>query len=171
MPRTANIRARQPSDLDGCVAALWQTHLRDRYPLAWPTDPKAWLTGSRQLRAWVAEDDGAICGHVAITRPAPGEAATAWANELAVVVEALVCVSQLFVAPHARGDGLGGRLLDVALGEIRSMGAAAALEVISPNADAMALYRRHGWREIGFVRYSWLPDPERSLLYIGPTAD
>jgi GNAT superfamily N-acetyltransferase len=97
-----------------------------------------------------------------------GAAATAWASELSAAVADLRCVSLLFTAPRARGNGVGGRLLDRALCAARADGAAAALEVVSLNQQAVALYRARGWREIGSVRYDWLPEHAQCLLFVPP---
>lgn len=166
VPPVVRVRARQPSDLASCVLALKHVHDTMRYPLVWPADPQAWLTHGTQVCAFVAEVDGIIRGHAAVTRPKPGEAASAWAAELGVAVDQLLCVSLLFVAPEAQGTGVGGRLLDTAEGEIRERGTSPAVEVISLNTSAIALYEAHGWRRIGSVGYSWLPEPERSFLYV-----
>ena len=80
----------------------------------------------------------------------------------------LLGVSLLFVGPQARGGGVGGSLLDTALDEIRAMGAAPVLEVVSLNGHAIALYETRGWRQIGSIRYDWLPEQAQCLLYIGP---
>jgi GNAT superfamily N-acetyltransferase len=164
------VRDRQPYDLDSCVLALRRVHDTMGYPMVWPADPKAWLTGGRQVCAFVAELDGVICGHVAVARPKPGEAASVWAAEFRVAVGELLCVSLLFVDPHAQGSGLGSRLLDAARTEILHLGATPALEVISLSTRAIELYEARGWRRIGSVGYSWLPEPERSFLYVGPDA-
>ena len=164
------VRARQPSDLDSCVLVLKRVHDTTRYPMVWPSDPQAWLAGGRQVCAFVAELDGVICGHVAVARPKPGEAASAWAAEFRVAVGELLCVSLLFVDPQTQGSGVGSRLLDTARAKVLDLGAAPALEVISLNTEAIGLYEARGWRRIGSVGYSWLPEPERSFLYVGPTA-
>jgi ribosomal protein S18 acetylase RimI-like enzyme len=67
-----------------------------------------------------------------------------------------------------RGRGTGNRLLDTALAEAQARGAAAALEVITLNRQAIALYQARGWRHIGSVRYDWLPQNEQSLLFVPP---
>jgi len=164
------VRARQPSDLDSCVLVLKRVHDTMRYPMVWPSDPEAWLAGGRQVCAFVAELDGAICGHVAVAWPKPGEAASAWAAEFRVAVGELLCVSLLFVDPQVQGRGVGSCLLDAVRAEILDLGATPALEVISLNTQAIGLYETRGWRRIGSVGYSWLPEPERSFLYVGPTA-
>ncbi len=143
---TVAIRARMPADMDACVSLLGQVHERNGYPLVWPADPGAWLSPGRQLAAWVAVEAGVISGHVALTTPQAPAAAAAWAAELRVRAEDLLCVSLLFVAPQATGRGIGKRFLDTALATARARGAAAVLEVVSLNRQAVALYRAQGWR-------------------------
>jgi ribosomal protein S18 acetylase RimI-like enzyme len=135
--------------MDACVSLLLEVHAQDGYPLEWPADPQAWLSGDRQVGAWIACRAQAICGHVALTRPRPGAAASAWARTLQVHEADLLCISLLFVAPQARGRGTGNRLLDTALAEAQARGAAAALEVITLNRQA-------------------LPQNEQSLLFVAP---
>jgi GNAT superfamily N-acetyltransferase len=154
--------------MDACVAVLRLVHAQDGYPLSWPANPHAWLSSSRQVAAWVADNAGTISGHVALARPHAGEAASAWADALGVGVEDLVCVSSLFVAPPQRGRRAGSRLLHAALRAARARGACAALEVVSLNRHAVALYRAQGWREIGSVSYDWLPEHAQSLLFVPP---
>jgi GNAT superfamily N-acetyltransferase len=164
----AGIRPREDGDLAGCVALLRLVHERDGYPLVWPADPAAWLSGSRQVGAWVAAEGGAIGGHVALARAGSGAAAAAWAAALGAAAADVLCVRLLFVDPRQRGRGTGGALLATALAAARARGGRAALEVISLNRDAIALYRSGGWRQVGEVSYDWLPDGERSLLFVPP---
>jgi ribosomal protein S18 acetylase RimI-like enzyme len=72
------------------------------------------------------------------------------------------------VDPRRRGRGTGRALLATALAGARARGAPAALEVISLNREAIALYTAGGWRQAGEVSYDWLPDGERSLLFVPP---
>jgi GNAT superfamily N-acetyltransferase len=169
MAESVIIRPRLPPDMDACVSSLRQLHEQDNYPLIWPADPHAWLRGNRQVMAWVASRDNAIWGHVALTVPRSGAAATrAWEKSLRVEQPGLLSVVLLFVSPQARGCGIGGRLLDTALTAARAKGAAPVLEVITLNRQAIALYQARGWRRIGSVRYDWLPPDEQSLLFVAP---
>ena len=169
MAESVIIRPRLPPDMDACVSLLRQLHEQDNYPLIWPADPHAWLRGNRQVMAWVASRDNAIWGHVALTVPRSGAAATrAWEKSLRVEQPGLLSVVLLFVSPQARGSGIGGRLLDTALTAARAKGAAPVLEVITLNRQAIALYQARGWRRIGSVRYDWLPPDEQSLLFVAP---
>jgi len=169
MAESVIIRPRMQSDIDACVSLLRQLHEHDNYPLIWPADPHAWLCGSRQVMAWVASRDEVICGHAALTIPRSGAAATrAWEKSLQVQQPGLLSVALLFVSPQARGCGIGGRLLDNALTAARAKGAAPVLEVVTLNQQAIALYQARGWRRIGSVRYDWLPEDERSVLFVAP---
>ena len=169
MAESVIVRPRLQPDMDACVSLLRELHEHDNYPLAWPADPYAWLCGHRQVMAWVASRGDAICGHVALTIPRSGAAATrAWEKVLRVQQPGLLSVAQLFVSLQARGCGIGGRLLDTALAAARAKGAAPVLEVITLNRQAIALYQARGWRRIGSVHYDWLPHDEQSLLFIAP---
>ena len=165
------IRPRLQSDMDACVSLLRQLHQHDNYPLIWPADPHAWLCGNRQVMAWVATRDEIICGHIALTVPRSGAAATrVWEKSLRAEQSSLLSITLLFVSPQARGCGTGGRLLDTALTAARAKGAAPVLEVITLNRQAIALYQAQGWQRIGSLHYDWLPQDEQSLLFVAPSA-
>lgn len=166
----AGIRPRGDGDIAACVALLRRVHERDGYPLVWPADPAGWLSGSRQVAAWVAGEGEVIGGHVALARAGGGAAAAAWAAELGAAAADVLCIRLLFVDPRQRGRGTGGALLATAQAGARARGAPAGLEVVSLNRDAIALYRSGGWRQVGEVSYDWLPAGERSLLFVPPGA-
>ena len=74
-----SVRRRQPADLPEAAAALVEVHRSDGYPVEGVDDPTAWLLSPHQIAAWVAELDGRIVGHVALTEPQPDDAAaTVW---------------------------------------------------------------------------------------------
>ncbi|MEV4801865.1 GNAT family N-acetyltransferase [Nonomuraea sp. NPDC049421] len=128
-----HIRLRLPADLDACVEALAQVQAADRYPVDWPGDPGGWLTPSDLTSAWVAVEDGAVLGHVGLTRDAE--------------------IVRLFVTPAARGRGLAARLLDTVRATTPGP---LKLEVSSEGTAAIALYERTGWRHTGTTRGRWL---------------
>ncbi|MFB9468905.1 GNAT family N-acetyltransferase [Nonomuraea salmonea] len=128
-----HIRLRLPADLDACVEALAQVQATDRYPVDWPSDPGGWLTPSDLTSAWVAVEDGAVLGHVGLTRDAE--------------------IVRLFVTPAARGRGLAAHLLDAVRAATPGP---LKLEVSSEGTTAIALYERTGWRHTGTTRGRWL---------------
>ncbi|MET8525187.1 GNAT family N-acetyltransferase [Micromonospora sp. NPDC005172] len=144
---TPRLRRRRAADLDGCVAALAEVHRVDRYPVNWPADPHRWLREPRPADAWVAVDDAAVVGHVAVHR-VPNRADTPSAPPTAEV-------ARLFVVPSARGLALGGALLDRVRQWASARGTDLVLEVTSDDAAAVALYERTGWRYTGSSTAPW----------------
>jgi GNAT superfamily N-acetyltransferase len=158
---TITIRHRTTADLQACVTLLRQVHERDRYPVHWPTDPVAFLTPADDLVTWVAARDGVVVGQVMLA-----DAPAALAEATSIDAQALVLLRQLFVAPAARGQGLGSQLLDVATAEAAARGRRAALEVLSINVDAIALYERAGWTAVGRTTPHWVPDGMHAVVFL-----
>ncbi|WP_220039933.1 GNAT family N-acetyltransferase [Nonomuraea aridisoli] len=144
------IHPRTPADLDACVEALAAVHAADRYPVDWPADPARWLTPDGVIGAWIAVEDGAVLGHVALTRDME--------------------VTRLYVAPAARGRGLAARLL----GTVRSAARGPVrLEVSAEGRAAIALYERSGWRRTATTRATWRDttgEPAVLHHYVSPPA-
>ncbi|WP_030491947.1 GNAT family N-acetyltransferase [Micromonospora chokoriensis] len=142
------IRRRRATDLDGCVAALAEVHLVDRYPLNWPDDPHRWLREPHPARAWVALDaTAAIVGHVAVHR-IPDRVGAPLGRPAAEV-------ARLFVTPAARGLALGSALLTRARQWANKRGTDLVLEVAAGGVAAAALYERTGWRCVGTSTAGW----------------
>lgn len=58
-------------------------------------------------------------------------------------------IKRMWVAPEARGSGLGRRMLVALEGEARALGLGAArLETNGALDEALAMYRSHGYRPI-----------------------
>ncbi|WNV74898.1 GNAT family N-acetyltransferase [Geodermatophilus sp. DSM 44513] len=136
---------------------LRAVHLADGYPGRWPADPAAWLDPPDTAEAWVAERAGAVTGHVVVTRAPDG----------------LAAVTRLFVAPDARGHGLGAVLLDVVRGWAGAARTGLVLDVVDGAAAAVGLYERQGWSLVGTRPADWTtPAGTRPLLrtYRAPAA-
>ncbi|WAL96496.1 GNAT family N-acetyltransferase [Streptomyces sp. Je 1-369] len=159
-------------DLEACVGVLAAVHKADGYPVNWPDEPGTWLEGADAIGAWVAELDGRVVGHVALSRPGPGDAAPGlWGREEAVTeavavteAEAVAVMSRLYVAPDARGHGIGALLMGRALREARGRGLRPVLDVVSSDRSATALYERMGWQLLGVVEQEWEPG-QRVVLH------
>jgi GNAT superfamily N-acetyltransferase len=136
------LRERREADLEECVRALRLVHEADRYPMVWPKDPARWLSPASLLRGWVAVTrSGEPVGHVLL---------------LATQDPETLEVARLFVAPQARGQGLGAALLDRARGWAEERGGRLTLEVVADErSHAIALYEREGWRRAGTVTAEW----------------
>lgn len=148
------VRPRRPGDLAACVRALAAVHERDGYPARWPADPAGWLTPAGLLAAWVAPPEDTICGHVAVVGaiddPQLVQAAGRAKDEVAAV-------SRLFVAPTARGQGVGASLLRAATTYAVERQLGLVLDVVdSRHSAAIALYERLGWQLVGHRPAGWV---------------
>ncbi|HEX8918169.1 MAG TPA: GNAT family N-acetyltransferase [Chloroflexota bacterium] len=151
----AEIRIRRNGDLDACVDLLAEVHASDHYPLHWPADPHGWLTPDILLTAWVAEKEGSVVGHVALCSAAGDPAAPLWSAASGLPPEHIATVARLFVAPWARGQGLGAALLTRACAVARSHELLPAIEVLDRDGRAIALYERVGWQRVASAPATW----------------
>ncbi|MET9699968.1 GNAT family N-acetyltransferase [Streptomyces sp. NPDC006529] len=150
------VRRRDDADLDGCVRVLAEVHGHDGYPVDWPEDPRAWLARPSLLAAWVAEVDGQVVAHIALSRGGEGDAAPAlWSSRAGAPVDGAAVVSRLFVSPEARGLGIGARLMERAVREARRRALHPVLDVVVSDTAAAALYERLGWTLLATVDQRW----------------
>ncbi|MGP3735746.1 GNAT family N-acetyltransferase [Streptomyces sp. GDS52] len=132
-------------DLGDCARVLREVHEHDGYPVNWPGLPEAWLTTPSLVASWVAELHGRVAGHVVLSRSAAGDAAPGlWSARTGTGATAVV--SRLFVAPWARGHGIGALLMARAVTEAKDRGLHPVLDVVASDTAAAALYERLGWR-------------------------
>jgi GNAT superfamily N-acetyltransferase len=129
----------RPGDLGG-VAALHGTEYAEQYGLDHTFEAHVGL-GLAQLglalgddpdagRLWIAEDEGAMLGSIAITRDSDSLARLRW----------------FLIRRSARGQGLGRRLLDAALAYARERGfERVELETFSELRTAARLYGEAGF--------------------------
>ncbi|MFD9592592.1 GNAT family N-acetyltransferase [Kitasatospora sp. NPDC059973] len=159
-PGTApGVRCRDDRDLGACVRVLAEVHARDGYPVNWPEAPTSWLTPPVLIGSWVAELDGRIAGHVVLSRSGAGDAAPGlWSARAGVNVDGTAVVSRLFVAPSARGRGIGALLMARAAEEARARALHPVLDVVASDTAAAALYERLGWRLLATVEQRWSPE-------------
>jgi GNAT superfamily N-acetyltransferase len=143
------IRPRRSEDLDPCLAVLSAVHLADRYPFRWPQDPSRWLTGRSGLAAWVSESAGALDGHLSLHATDEKRAHRQWLEALLAPAEQLAVVSRFFVAPDARGRGVGSALMGTAEDHAAAHGLGLVLDVAHHNLDAITFYERRGWSRVG----------------------
>jgi ribosomal protein S18 acetylase RimI-like enzyme len=152
------IRPRRSDETDACVELLADVHAADRYPLHWPADLLAWLAPDNLLAAWVAEHERGVVGHIALRSAINKPAASIWSPACGLPPERLGVIARLFVAPGARGYGVGAALLDEACAEARARGLRPVLDVLDHNRGAIALYERKGWRRVASVEAPWARD-------------
>lgn len=163
------LRDRTDDDLAGCVELARAVRERDGYPHYLPAGLRDFLVMPDAYGVWVAERDGRIAGHVALrqrTAPAPMDLACAAtgrpANELGVI-------SRLLVAPAARRDGVGRRLLAHGWQQAVSRGLCPVLDVAAGLTGAIRLYESCGWVLAGAVTVTFRDGNSLDeLVYLGP---
>lgn len=144
------IRARRDSDIERLASVLVAVHKQDGYPVEGVDDPNSWLELSSPLGAWVAELDGTVVGHVALTEPMETDgAARLWVEQNHATNDEVAVLGRLFVDPVARGSKLGLRLVRTATAEATRLGRQAVLDVMLKDAAAIRVYESMGWRSIG----------------------
>lgn len=152
------------------MRALREVHEADGYPAWWPADPSGWLAPAGWAAAWIAERAGSVVGHVCVVRGVLHPVVTALTE---AAPERLASVSRLFVAPTARGQGVGASLL----GAVSSYAAAEDLQLMLDVAEdggaGVAFYESLGWEQVDRHPADWVtPDGHRLpvRVYLPPGA-
>ncbi|MFD0557526.1 acetyltransferase (GNAT) family protein [Stackebrandtia endophytica] len=162
-----HVRRRTERDLGDCVRVLREVHDRDGYPVNWPDAPAEWLSPSSLFASWVAVSDGRIAGHVGLSRPGESDLAP---GLFGVPVNTTVVVNRLFVAPWARGHGVGASLMGRVVTEARDRGVHPVLDVVASGTAAARLYEGLGWRFLGTGEQQWGPEQRVTIrCYAAPS--
>ncbi|QWB22470.1 GNAT family N-acetyltransferase [Streptomyces koelreuteriae] len=153
------VRPRTDGDVEECVRVLAAVHAGDGYPVNWPDQPGEWLSGGPLLGSWVAGLEGGLVGHVSLSRGGEDDLAPGlWSERNGATRSMTAVVSRLFVAPQARGHGIGALLIGRAVEEARHRGLHPVLDVVASDTAATALYERLGWELMATVEQRWSPD-------------
>lgn len=131
------VRRRAVGDAAGLLVALAPVHEQDGYPLHPVHLTPDWLYDGID-DAWVAELDGRLVGHVAVSPD--------------------LHLTRLFVAVDARGSGAGSALLATVESWADAYGHTLTLDVVEHNVDAQALYRHRGWEHTGRIVATWVSE-------------
>ncbi|WP_309649123.1 GNAT family N-acetyltransferase [Nocardioides sp.] len=162
------VRERRDTDLARLVELLAEQQAVSSYPVRWPLPFPAeqFLVRRHDRRAWVAELDGAVVGHVSVGDP---EELVPRFTE-ATGAAAFGMVSALFTGLAARGRGVGSLLLDTAVAWVRARGEVPVLDVVPVHEPAVRLYRDRGWVEVGSDRFAWMSEdvPDVLLMALPP---
>ena len=163
------IRPRSEADGAALEAVAEATHRLDGYPKYLPDDLRSFILEANALRAWVAECDGEIAGHVALHPRSIPEVMEVAVSATGLSENQLVVLARLLVSPAARRRGVGRALVGHATLEARRLGLRVVLDVVDEHRDAVALYEHLGWTRAGTVNWK-LPDgrPFREFVYISP---
>lgn len=162
---TVTIRERRDDDIPVLARVLAEQRASSSYPVRWPLPipVEDFLVRPGEERAWVAELDGRVVGHVAVYG-LEGPLREPFVDALAT--DELAELAVLFVGLDVVGTGVGGRLIDTAVDWIRASGRQPVLDVVPVHDRALAVYLRRGWTVIGEVQPAYLgPDfPTMTLM-------
>ena len=157
-----SIRPRTDKDLDTCVAALRHVHQTEGYPRG-VDDFKLFLADGRIRQAWVAELDGIIIGHIAVSEGTERDLSVATFRKRHPDESSIAVLSRLFVAPGARNAGAAARLIDTAVASSTKDGTRLLLFVLIANQAAIRLYERLGWVRYGADYFHWGDEQEQKM--------
>jgi GNAT superfamily N-acetyltransferase len=162
------VRERRPQDLPVLAEVLAAQRPHSGYPQNWPLPfpVEDFIARADEDAAWVAELDGRVVGHVAVSRVGPGLEADLWTAGAGRPRDELAAVSVLFVDHTVQGQGVGRALLAAAVAAIRESGRLPVLDVVQETPAAVELYRRTGWQVVGEGRPWWLPADHLPVLFM-----
>ena len=153
------VRRRRPRDLSTCTRLMHRAFFEGQFPGVQRGAPREWIDGPDVLVAYVAERDGEVVGHVAVTRvEVEGPAGLRWREITGHPTQDLACLGQLFVRPRFRSQGIGRSLVEAALADIRARGTVPVLEVVTHTSAAPPYAYGHGWRLRATDRFPGPPD-------------
>ncbi|MGW5349524.1 GNAT family N-acetyltransferase [Streptomyces sp. NPDC004031] len=163
------VRGRRDSDLAAAAEGLGVVHVTDGYPMEKVGDPVGWLSPPGMVGAWVAELEGRVVGHVAVTRGGTHEVAVRmWVEQSGADPGEVDVLARLFVVPEGRGHAAGAALVAAATADARARGMRLVLDVLSKDAAAIRLYRHLGWTELGSVVHEFASGPVNALCFVSP---
>ena len=162
------VRERTAQDIPVLAEVLAAQQPHSGYPQNWPLPfpVENSSPAPTRMRRGLAELDGRVVGHVAVSRVEPGLEADLWVAGAGRPREELAAVAVLFVDHTVVGRGVGKALLATAVGAIRESGRTPVLDVVQETAAAVELYRRTGWQVVGEGRPWWLPADHLPVLFM-----
>ncbi|MGW6958950.1 N-acetyltransferase family protein [Streptomyces chartreusis] len=167
--QAVTVRRRTDEDIPEAAAALVKVHTENGYPVEGVEDPEAWLTPPELLAAWVAVRGGRVVGHTALSRPSGEDAVAMWLEQSQDSEAQLAVGARLFVAPEARHEGLGERLMQAANNYARERGLRVVLDVMAKDTAAIRLYERFGLQRIGTSKHAYGDGQEiEAICFVSP---
>jgi len=149
-----SIRPRADADLDGCIRVLHKVYASDGYPVQGIDNAKAFLTGDSLDQAWVAERDGQIVGHVAVSQATDDDVSVAlWRRQHPH--DHLAVLGRLFVDPNKRAGGVASQLIAAALEWAKQAQVRLVMFGLIKDQAAIRLYERLGWSTFGSTTYHY----------------
>ncbi|MFD9071706.1 GNAT family N-acetyltransferase [Streptomyces lasiicapitis] len=168
----SEVRPRRDEDIAEAAAILVAVHQADGYPVEGVDDPEAWLKSPELIHAWVAVMAGRVVGHAGVGESCGDEAAAVWFERSGEDDSQVVVAARLFVAPEARGTGLGERLTKTVMDYARGHGVRLVFEVMTKDAAAIRLYEKLGCQEVGRITHRYGEGQQtNAVCYVWPAPD
>ncbi|MER5918170.1 GNAT family N-acetyltransferase [Streptomyces sp. NPDC001982] len=109
-------------------------------------------------------------GHVMVSRPQGEDAVRMWLEQSGDTADHVAVGARLFVAPEARSEGLGERLIRAAFDYAQEHGLRVVLDVMAKDKAAIRLYERMGMQRIGTAKHGYGQDQEvDAVCYVSPS--
>ncbi|KAK3114912.1 hypothetical protein LTR53_006286 [Teratosphaeriaceae sp. CCFEE 6253] len=150
--RMITVRGRTEADLEDCVKLLRRVYAQDGYPVQGVERAHGFLQRGIQ-RAWIAERDGHIVGHIAVAGATHDDVAAAEWMRLHPD-EPCAILERLFIDPKHRGGGTAGALIAAAIGWSNQARVELVLFALVQAQTAIRLYERLGWIRFGTVPWT-----------------
>ncbi|KAI1417153.1 acyl-CoA N-acyltransferase [Hypoxylon sp. FL1857] len=164
----ATIRPRTDPDIAACLEILNAVYKTSGYPVGGVGDPALYFTSDDD--AWVAETDGTITGHIALSNARTENVAVAlWWQQHPEDIQVRV-LGRLFVHPNSRKNGTASKLIDTAVEEARRRGQRLLMFALIKDQDAIRLYRKLGWQHYGTTVFKWGQGNEMAAEYFASHA-
>jgi GNAT superfamily N-acetyltransferase len=169
MLSAVHIRARRGADLEACLHMAQAVKRRDRYPPRGTVDVGRFFAPPQELAAWVADEDGAVVGHVALHDAGAEVTMALGTRHTGRPPEQLALVARLLVGAPARRGGVARALLATAVAGAHDRGRRPILDVATHLDAAVGLYESCGWERAGEVTIEFDDEPNlRCYVYVGP---
>jgi GNAT superfamily N-acetyltransferase len=149
----ATIRPRNEDDLEPCADILRVVYENSGYPVGGVADALGFL--KTDGAAWVAEKDGFVIGHAALTVASEKDMSAALWYRLHPEDRNIVVLGRLFVHPDARKSGAATGLIDAAVAEGRRQGKRLVMFGLEKDQPALRLYQRLHWEHYGSTIFKW----------------
>lgn len=148
------IRKRLGDDIQEVTRLIELTRERDGYPPHWPPDAGRFVASRDELTSFVADDEGAVVGHIALNASSASPVMEL-ATTTGLRADRLACVARLVVQPGWRRQGVARRLLEAATSSAVELARTPILDVVTWFDPAISLYESAGWTRCGQVTISF----------------
>lgn len=163
------IRPKEPHDAAACIQLLLAVHHADGYPRYLPTDPAGFVTPRHETTAWVAEQDEAIVGHIALHESTVDPTLPAAQRATGLPPEGLAVVARMLVDPTIRRAGVGRELLTTATQHAAAQRQRCVLDVVRDAHAPIAFYEAAGWQRLEPLTLTFENGAALDLwVYLGP---